>query len=207
MIREYSRGRGYKDEITEVLGSPFYAQTYYPPGLKERILTPHSTKLVSVSRFYLKLNPQVVVDFEPSPLEGKFWVDEKRRFFWEQGIVYVPVFLGERLTAEQFAARVKQETAAMSLGRQELREDASLRTADVLDTLLSAPDVVQMIDQEVLRRVAALPTAQSGHLHGVAKATAIKRVKREVVAEVRQQAHDGRLGHLLSNQQPAVPAR
>lgn len=203
MIREHTMAKGQKDEISDVLKSPFYAQTYYFPGLRDRILGPHSTKLVPVSRFYLKLDPQVVVDFEPSPLEGKFYVEEKRLFFMELGIVYVPIFLGERLTAEQFAERVKQDTNIMRLGRQEIRENGALRKVDIED-LLQSEDMVRFIDQEVMRRIDAREKAHNGNLRGVARVNAIERTKRELVAEIRQKASDGRLGQLFSSEQVAV---
>ena len=34
----------------------------------------------------------VIVDVEPSPLDGKFYCEEKRAYFHQRGVVYVPVF-------------------------------------------------------------------------------------------------------------------
>src|SRR5687768_14833379 len=102
VIREHARGYKTPDPISNVLGSQQYAENYAPKGLTEAVLGPHTTDALAVSRFYMMLAPQVVVDFEPSPLDGLFYADEKRHFFMTHGVIYIPVFLKERLTPEQF---------------------------------------------------------------------------------------------------------
>jgi hypothetical protein len=96
------------DEIAEVLGSRHYATPYYNRDLRDAVLGPHSRQLVPVTRCYMLLKPPVIVDFEPQAVEGPFWVDQKRGYFHARGIAFVPVFLGERLTKEQFAGRVRE---------------------------------------------------------------------------------------------------
>jgi hypothetical protein len=112
MISQHHSSRAVADEVSEALGDRRYAEPYYWRELRDQILGPHSRRLIPVSRHYMKLDPQVVVDFEPDPLDGKFYVDEKRKFLGERGIVYVPIFLGESLTQEQFLQRVREERRA-----------------------------------------------------------------------------------------------
>ena len=79
------------DEISQTLGDSRHIDKYHIPELRESLLGPHDRNLIAVSRFYRWRLPQVVVDFEPSPLEGKFFCEEKRRYCHELGIVYVPI--------------------------------------------------------------------------------------------------------------------
>ena len=204
-IRESTKGRGMQDEISEVLKSPFYAQNSAPKALRDRILGPHSTQLVTVSRHYFRREPQVVVDFEPSPLEGKFYVEQKRIFFLEQSIVYVPIFLKETLSKEQFADRVREATTLMKLSRREINENGILRAVDI-EELLQAPDVIEAIDRETLRRVEARNVEVNNGLRGIARVAAVKKYKLEVIAELREKARKGEMGSVFSSADLAAMA-
>jgi len=126
MVTASASRRPRADEISEALADRRYIERHYLPELRDRLLGPHSTQLIGVTRFYRWLDPPVVVDFEPYPLDGKFWVDEKRRFLAERGIAYVPVFLGERITKEQFVQRVRQERRVLGQLRCEAGENRAL---------------------------------------------------------------------------------
>lgn len=216
MIREYSRGYSIKDEVSEVLGDPRYIQNFYPPGLKERTVGPWSRDLVSVSRFYKWLTPPVVIDFEPSPYDAKFWLDEKRQWCSEHGIVYVPVMLTERLTGEQFRKKVDLEIEFHRSGRRDSLTVEALRAVtpeDVLrmipldrsvEDLLVHPVTVEWIDTETMRRFEE--KYKDRPLHGGARIKVIGLLKAKVIAEVRERIKHGRVGHLRSDQQSPVPA-
>lgn len=192
-IREYTQ-RGAADEISEVIGSPYYAQNYVFKELRNQILSPHSTQLVPVSRFYMRLRPQVVVDFEPNPLEGvKFYAEEKRKFFHSKNVVYVPIYIRELLTREQFKARVDDERALLAQAHQESMEDAAL--ADVNDGALDA-ETIAAIDKETHRRVEEL--RQTKHLYGIALTRTYAKVKSRVITELLKERKHGRVGTVLS---------
>ena len=109
-----------KDDITEALlkatgmvkegvetpPQPGYAVPWYPPGLRDRTLGPHSKQLVPITRYYPTLNPPVAIDFEPAPPD-KWFHDEKLKLCCERGIVYIPLALNDKLTEEQFIVRYK----------------------------------------------------------------------------------------------------
>lgn len=201
MIRPYVRTKNQKDEIDEVLGTPFYAQPYYFDELRKQILGPHSTNLLGVTRYYLMMKPSVVVDFEPDPREAKFYVDEKRKFFMDRGIVYIPIFLKERLTKEQFAEVVRRETTNTQSGHMDVMENRALAGVDIEEMLTDA-EVIAAVNVEALRRADERPKVKGG-----ARAHLLIKLKRVVTAELRQKAKDGRLGRGFSRQQLALAAR
>lgn len=218
MIREATRGYGERDEISEALGDVRYAQNWYPPGLKARTVGDHSLDLVSVSRFYFLLRPRIIVDFEPSPLDGKMWIDEKRKWCFEQGIIYVPIMLGERLSLEQFKDRVEEERGYMASGNRLSRDLAALRGVvpeDVLKDLppdrtvedvLVHPSTIRWIDEETMRRFDVQHGGRK-ELRGAARSTVLAQIKRTVIEDVREKVKHGRMGRERSDQQPAVAAR
>lgn len=200
MIKARSNMRHVVDEIDEVLGSAIYMQNYYPKDLRDRLLGPHSTQLVGVSRFYLRTTPKTIVDFEPSPLDGKFFVEEKRQFFMAQGIAYIPVFLIDRLTKEAFAERAKTEIAAATAGHQDVLEDRVFEAIDI-EAMLTQPEVSAAINAKALARADARTNVK-----GAARLALLARFKREITAELRQKAKDGRLGRGVSGRELALAA-
>lgn len=176
------------DEISEVLGSPGHFRRYYFKGLRELCLGEHSKELVGVSRYYpmedqredtagniLPKRVPVVVDFEPQPTEDKMYLEEKRKFFMEAGIVYIPIFLRDNLTKEQFLDRYEEEKANLIRGYREALEDQSLESEKI--PFFTDETIMASIDALALERVTALG------LRGAAK---IKRLKREKEALLRE---------------------
>jgi hypothetical protein len=202
MIRERSMGYRAHDEISDVLGCETHAVNYYFEALRLRVLGPYSPHRVGVSRFYMSLKPQIVVDFEPDPRDGKFHLEEKRKFFLEKGIVYVAIFLHERLSAEDFKARVENEKMAFRVGRQTEQERLGLATNDVL---MEDPEIKLFVEREVLARLEALKKIKP-HVAGVTRKWAVRRLTAEVLDEVREGITNGRMGHLFSRGQSAVIA-
>lgn len=206
-----------KDEISDVLGSQHYAERYYPNGLKLVTVGPHSLDLVSVSRFYMHLRPQVVVDFEPSPLDAKFWFDEKQKFFFDRGIVFVPVYLKERLTPPQFLARYKEARDNLLLGKAVINDNKALAAVTVdeviahlppdrtVEDVLRHPASQQWIDIESLRRLDAKIGTKK--ITGGARTNMLRAVKRQVIEDLREKVKRGRMGPISSDLQPAVAAR
>lgn len=193
MIKEVVNSHHKKDEINEVLGTGIYASRYYWRTLRDQILGVHSGDLVGVSRYYLTLKPTVVVDFEPVPPE-KFYVEEKRRFFLKKGIVYIPIFLGQRLSKEQFEALSKQEHEILVRGFREAIQDSTLlSTRELKDPMFKDPTVLQWIDSESLRRL------KEKKLKGAAANKHLPHIVTEVVNELRGLPLDGVLERIRSN--------
>ncbi len=203
------------DEISQAIGDPHYALNYYPNGLKDVTVGPHSLDLVSVSRFYM--HAKVVVDFEPSPLEAKFWIDEKRKFFFERSIVYVPIMLGERLTGAQFAERLKEEKDALALGRGVVSENRALNAVTVdeviqylppdrtVEEVLRHPVTQKYIDTESLRIMHE--RLKTKRVTGGARENMLKAIKRQVIEDLREKVKRGRMGSEFSHREPTVAAR
>jgi hypothetical protein len=168
------RSRDREDEISAVLGDCRYAERFYFPELRTRVLGAHSRELIGVSRYYLLLRPPVVVDFEPSPLEGKFYLDEKRRFLGERGVVYVPIFLRERLTPLEFRRRLNESRQIMEAISRVAKEDAALAAA----TQLAPTHSDACLDHAALRVLAAT----GPNLRGSARCRALARIRREFAA-------------------------
>jgi hypothetical protein len=201
MIRERTVGPGIVDEISAVLRDSRYAMRHYPDGLTEAVLGPHTTDRVGVSRYYLMRDPKVVVDFEPSPLDGKMYCEEKRRFFHERGVVYVPVFLRERLTMAAFQHRVDQEHEAMRRGKAEAADDEVLDVA----ALIESKAMQEFVAAEALARLNAEIRA-GRKLFGVAREARLANHRNEVIAELKRKAADGSLGREQRYRELAVAA-
>jgi hypothetical protein len=131
-----------------------------------------------VSRLYLLKRPKVVVDFEPDPGEGKFYVDEKRRFFSTRGIIYVPIFLGERLTKEQFLERLHRERRVMEQGRKEAGEDAALVRARSGIPVQPASEILDL-DRVALQRLND-EIGRNTHLRGASRAKRLAAIRRSL---------------------------
>jgi len=183
-IKEHAGRTAKVDEISQVVGSDAFYMRYYPKGLREICLGEHSKDLVGVSRFYPMLEPlpdgepkkvPVVVDFEPTPGSGPMFLEEKRKFFMEQGIVYVPVFLTETLTKEQFAEKLEQEKQALIRGYREELEDQSLASVEI--PMFSDETLMAEVDALALERVKALG------LRGAAKNKRLVREKEAILKD------------------------
>jgi hypothetical protein len=194
IIRARGFGGKQQDEIDQALGSSIYATPHYDTGLRDALLTKHATTLIPVTRYYFRLEPRVIVDFEPQPGE-RWWAEEKRRYFTERGIVYVPVALKERITVEEFRARVASETATM---RETLRTQ-DVRPGEVVDpTILTAAraEAARRCDEQV--RAGALKPGP-GYDRAVVATT------RALIVELTEQDANGRLGYDLSRREFTQP--
>lgn len=196
-ILQRAPGKG-PDEISTILGTPVYAERHYDRGLTEQLLGKHSTNLVPVSRFYLRLTPPVVVDFEPVPGDGRFWSDEKRAYFNARGIVYVPIYLQDRLTAEDFKSRVQVETETM----QETRRAMDVYPGETVD-----PDILSAARAEAFRQCEALVEAKTLAKPSAAYSSKLTALTRALIAELTAQESDGRLGSDLRAHDAPVAAR
>jgi hypothetical protein len=188
-IKEHVARGAKPDEISEVIGNDSYFMRYYPKGLRERCLGPYTKDLVGVSRFYPMLERKiddesgkelpkqtpVAVDFEPGPNEGKMFLEEKRKYFMEEGIIYVPVFLTEILTKEQFAERLEEERQNLVRGFREEMEDAAMEKADV--PFFADDALIAEVNAIALERVQALG------LRGAAKNKRLVREKEIILKE------------------------
>jgi len=198
VIKEVVNTRLAPDEISEVLGDKVYALRYYFNELRDRVLGIHSTDLIGVSRYYLMKKPPVAVDFEPPP-PNKMYLEEKRKFFMEKGIVYVPVYLNERLTVSQFRKRVDEEHENLVRGyREALQDQALLTKKDLADPLFSDPEVLAYIDRETLAR------CKAKKLRGVAMTKHIPHMKEQVIAELKVLGKDGTMARIGRSQQTPV---
>jgi hypothetical protein len=176
------------DQVSDVLGDRRHLLRWYPDGLTEACLGPMARDRINVTRLYLFITPQVVVDYEPAPSQGRFYVEEKRRFFTGLGIVYVPIFLRERLTREQFKARVREE---LTLLRKAQDTTVAVRpTPYDIDRAMQAPEILLRIDDAVRQRM------QTRTLYGAAKAAWLRRTRAEVTALVREQVVKDGLAHV-----------
>jgi len=171
------------DEINLVLGDGRYAEPFYDDGLRLAVLGPYSRHRIAVSRCYVLMQPKVIVDFEPLPVDGRFFVEEKRRYFMERGIVYVAVFLAETLTTDEFAARVREARRLAEVGPKTAKEDAALRSADPPPDRLPPGDMAA-IDRMALRLLEA-DIQRQPNLRGASRAKRLAAIKRRLIAERR----------------------
>lgn len=162
---------------------PSYVFHWYPDKLKERTVGPHSRDIVGMSRFYPTLDPKVVVDFEPAPPD-KFFEQEKRRFCMEQRIVYIPIYLLDRMNEAQFKERYTAEREAMEAGIRELNDDKALAQHTVEGWMLE-PQLMVLIDRHVLQLVEKDERENQKRYYGISRAHVLRRYKNELLNEVR----------------------
>lgn len=195
LVKAFTR-RGDADPISEVLGDTRYATPFYPPGLSD----PRMKFPIGVTRHYLLMVPPVIVDFEPSPLDDvpQMHCEKKRKWAHEHGTVYVPVFLREKLTPEQFAERVKVERKALEASKEQ--QKAYEEAPDIEDA-----EFHRIVDEETVNRFAA--ALKIFKLRGSSKATYLKRLRKDVEIEYLRKRQDGQLGRFVSYHKPTLAAR
>lgn len=204
------------DEISEALaymetpegGVPFrvvpaYIYHWYPTGLKERTVGPQSRQLVSMTRYYPTMTPRVVVDFEQDPKDIDFYEDTKRQFCHEQGIVYVPIYLLERMSVEQFKARYDAERDAMESGKRVRADDAALSQHDVEGWMMDGR-LMTLMDRHTLQLITADEQATGKRYSGMARTHVLRRLKAKVLADVRGQLRSLRLTDPVAYMQEKV---
>jgi hypothetical protein len=164
------------DLISEVIGDARRAENWTSPDLVRACIAPmEKHESVTFSRYYLLAIPPVVVDFEPARVQGKFYLEAKRCWCHEHGIVYVPIFLHERLTRAQLAARLQFERTELEHARRAINEERGLRRVPVHRELDEAE-----IDAEALRRLNR-EIRRNTHLRGASKARRLAAIKRHVL--------------------------
>ena len=184
------------DEISLVLGDGRYAGPFYDDRLRLAVLGPYSRHRIAVSRFYLLLDPPVVVDFEPQRGDGAFHLEEKRKHFTAKGVVYVPIFLGETLTAAEFGERVRQARKVAEQATKLHKEDEALRGV-VVPVGLPLRGPVAEIDREALA-ILAKDVAENVHLRGGSRSRRLAAIKRQLLA-----THTGETGPHEHMRQPS----
>jgi hypothetical protein len=168
---------------------PAYMHNYYPAGLKERTVGPNSRQLVPVTRYYPMLKPKVIVDFEPAPPD-QFWEAEKRQYCIEHGIVYVPIWLGDKMTEDEFRARVASARQTMEHGLSVLNENRALASITIEDWIQS-PELMAAMDRHALRLLSAEEKESGKCFRGVAKHAVLRRIKQQLVDELRRGMKNG----------------
>lgn len=191
-----------RDDISEALlaicgpqnggpqATPAYMVNWYPEGLRERTLGPHSKKLTGVSRYYPTLSPKVVVDFEPAHPD-KWYHDEKVQFFAERNILYIAITLQDRLTEEEFTARYKDRKQALDRFRADGLEQAALDGATLVEHTLADETVSLLIDKLATQRAKAVRDRFGRPLGGAALQQRLKAHKQAIVAEYRKKLRHG----------------
>lgn len=186
-----------------------YFARYYPEGLRQRVLGPNRKTLVPISRYYPTLTPPVAVDFEPAPPDP-WYLDIKQQYFYEHGVVFIPIYLSDRLTQAEFieryrealkvvrpkdldAARAKHRTSADAHPDPQTvaaTVEEALAVEGVEDTLRS-PDFQALITRRATQ-LADERIANSGkRLVGVVRKNFIRQQTDEVIAQVRRQLRSG----------------
>lgn len=168
---------------------PAYLHNWYPAGLRERTVGPHSRELVGITRFYPTLKPKVAVDFEPAPPE-LFYEDEKRRFCAEQHVVYIPIYIGDRLTVAEFKARYDAAKDMADRRWSSLLEDRALAEVTV-EQWMQTPELLAAIDAECLRLCAVEEETSGKCYRGVARKAVLGRIKRDLLDELRRKMKNG----------------
>lgn len=195
-----------RDEISEALAEtkyddnkqpytvvPSYRFNYYPPGLRERILGTHSKQLVGVTRHYLTLSPEVIVDFEPN-YPDKWYYDEKAAFFGERGLVYVPVALNAKYTEDEFKLLVESCRSLALSAKAEFAERTELAKGHVhVEDWMQDPALVAEMDAEAVRTLEADLAKTPRSLHGAARAKFLGKIKKGIVDALREDLKRGRL--------------
>lgn len=197
--------------ITEVVGDTRRAENWSDPSLTiacEGELLAHSA--VNVSFYFLLASPQVIVDMEPAPVVGKFYCEAKRRWAHARNIVYVPIFLRDKLTRTQFEERLKLEKAALEAARKEAgvkrRKAVARGEKRPQGYAVTDPEIQALIGEETLTRLQI--EEQAGYkLRGCARDQRIAKIRRAVEVEFLARVRDGSVGHQLRNREPALAAR
>jgi len=165
-----------QDEVGQVLGIFEHFETFYFRELKQLAIGPQALHGISVSRYYPNTKPPTVVDFEGP---DKFYCDEKRKFFYEKKIVFIPIFRGEFLSKADFSERVEAEKKNLVQGFREAMEDKALADGDEIP-MFSDAQFLASIDAEAQREVAEMK------LRGAAKNKRLAAVKKRLLAEARE---------------------
>lgn len=136
--------------------APAYLVPWYPDGLRDATLGPHSRKLVPITRYYPTLSPKVAVDFEPA-LPEKWFHDEKLKFLCERNILYFPITLQDKLTEEQFISRYKDAKHLLERAQADLKEMAEQQAAFPKDPLIwQEQQLTDPLLQQAIQRLAIL---------------------------------------------------
>jgi hypothetical protein len=200
--------------ITSVVGDTRRAENWSRRDLTAACLDdvrldPHNT--ITVSYYFLLATPPVIVDMEPAPALSKFYCDKKRAWAHANGIVYLPIFLRDKLTRTQFEERLKDERKQLVDASRLAHEVKALKRARKPQKpahagyTISMPEVQTLIDTETMLRI-EIEEKAGLKLRGAAKATRIEKLRREVESEYLSRVRDGSVGHQLRRQQPAVAA-
>ena len=174
---------------------PQYIYNYYPKGLRERCVGPHSRNLIGVTRFYPRAQPPVVIDFEPPPPEP-WYREEKLQFFLEQGVAYVPILLRDQLSTEAFMERVDAAKRMALAGKAESQELAALAGVGVgkdVETWLQDPALVASIDAEVLEVLQHETEARGKPIFGIARLRRLATIKTLLIQKLREDMKRGRV--------------
>jgi len=187
VIRLNNRATEKRDEITEAVGVKWFIKNYYDLGLRKKVFGPYSRDLIGVTRFYPKagkLRRGVVVDFHPPPRGGQFYGEQKAEWFMRQGIVYVPIYLNEVLTMEEFETRLKLQEARTSAASREHQDNEALASVPLSGaTILQDEKVVAWINREANRRIDS-EIASGKHLYGYARTLRLKAYKKTIAEEL-----------------------
>lgn len=210
-----------KDEMSEALAYdqptddggtywfvPQYIYNYYPNGLRERCVGPHSRNLIGVTRYYPRAQPPVVIDFEPPPPEP-WYREEKLQFFLEQGIAYVPILLRDQLSTEAFMERVDAAKRMALAGKVESQELAVLASVGKdVETWLQDPALVSSIDAEVLEVLQHETEARGKPIFGIARLRRLATIKTLLIQKLREDMKRGRVvDPFQRHRQPAAAAQ
>lgn len=172
-------------------------------------LDPHA--VVNVSFYFLLATPPVIVDMEPAPALRKFYCDKKRAWCHAHGIVYVPIFLRDKLTRLQFEERLKDERKQLVDAQRLAAEGKALAKGRKATKkapqgyTISMPEVQTLIDQEALTRI-AIEEKAGLKLRGSARQARLAKIRRDVEQEYVSRVRDGSVGHQLRRQQLALAA-
>ncbi len=182
------------DPISDALGTYECLEPWYPDDLRIAIHGPLRKEHVRLSRYYFKLDPKVVVDFEPDPRDERWYIDEKRRWCMEEGLIYVPIYMADELTTEAFARRVDESREMLKQGLAALLAREERERLGGEHQMFTEPDVLRWVEQEAERRVAAGEVEQQKRLYGFMRNRAVKKARADVRRELLERYPDGRVG-------------
>jgi len=182
------------DLISQGVGSVQYLAPWYPEDLRIAIHGNLVKDPVRISRYYMAVSPQVAVDFEPDPRDERFYIDEKRQWCLAKGIVYVPVYLADDLSLDQFVERLKAETEVTKAGLKAYQKRKAAEAAAKTHTFLQDPEIVRWVDQEAARRVDQISRELNKVWRGMAKVWKIRAERTVILRELQERYPDGRVG-------------